>query len=58
MNRKSKNRSNQQREIIHKKVIRCRLHMRPVLQQENCSDFATVKDKETNKYCMNCKHSF
>ena len=58
MYKKRKNQSNRNQEVIHKKIIRCSLLMRPVLEQETCSKFIPGKDRETNKYCMNCKHSF
>lgn len=58
MNRRRKTKSNQKREISHKKVIRCKLFMRPVLEHEICSKFIRGTDKETNNYCKNCEHSF
>ncbi len=58
MYKKRKNKSNQNHEVTHKKIIRCMLLMRPVLEQETCSKFEKRKDQETNQYCMNCKHSF
>ena len=58
MYKKRKNQSNENQKINHKKIIRCRLLMRPVLEQETCSNFIPGKNRETGKYCMNCKHSF
>jgi hypothetical protein len=58
MYKKRKNKSNQNYEVTHKKIIRCSLLMRPVLEQDTCSKFEKRNDQETNQYCMTCKHSF
>jgi hypothetical protein len=58
MYKKRKNKPGQNKEITHKKIIRCNLIMRPVLQHETCSKFEKHKDQDTSQYCMNCKYSF
>ncbi len=58
MNRKRRKTSNQQEKMNLKKVIRCSLLMRPVLEQETCSKFIKGGDQETNNCCKNCKYSF
>lgn len=39
-------------------IIRCKLLMRPVLEQETCLKHSNQKENETNKNCKNCVHSF
>jgi len=58
MNKKRRNRSNLKYEVISNKIIRCSLHMRPVLQQETCSKFINGQSQETQPICKNCKYSF
>jgi len=57
MNKRRKN-FNQRRELTNNKVIRCKLHMRPVLEQNTCSDFKKGNNNEARKCCKNCKESF
>jgi hypothetical protein len=40
------------------KILRCKLLMRPVLEQETCSNHSNQKDNQTNKNCKSCIHSF
>lgn len=58
MNRKRKKKSNQNRELKQKNIIRCKLLMKPVFENESCSKFVKGKDKENNNCCKNCKYSF
>ena len=57
MNHNNRNRRNNQ---IRKKskVIRCKIHSRPVFEHEVCSLFSTKNNPNDQKNCQNCKNSF
>jgi len=58
MNQRRKNRTNRNREIKQKKIIRCKLFMKPVFENESCSKFVVSSGGESNNCCKNCGHSF
>lgn len=38
-------------------IMRCTVHMKPVLAHESCDSFAPKKDSRGKKNCGECKHS-
>lgn len=58
MNRRRKRSSNIKTVTSQKKIIRCRSKMQPVFESETCENFLKKEDRESDKFCKNCKHSF
>jgi len=56
--KRNNNRSKQNKEVTHNKIIRCKLLMRPVLELETCDKYDGRNSQVLNHVCMNCKHSF
>jgi len=38
-------------------IMRCTVHMKPVLTHESCDSFSPKKDSKGKKGCGECKHS-
>ena len=58
MNTKRRKKSNANRELKQKKIIRCKLFMKPVFENDSCSKFIVGSNRENNSYCKNCGYSF
>ena len=51
-------RQRRQERVASKKVMRCKLHTRPVFSSETCAKFEkSFSSKDSSSTCENCKHS-
>ena len=55
-NKNKKNRKNENK--IQTKVIRCKIHKRPVFEHEICTQFISNISSNNINNCENCRHSF
>ena len=54
-----RNRSKNNKNVIKKdKIIRCRLKMIPVFENDTCDKIVKKDNNESNNFCKNCKNSF
>ena len=58
MNGRRNKRGRQSDKKIEKKVIRCKVHHKPVFISETCSDFIFKNKNEGENNCNNCNNSF
>ena len=56
MNRRKK--SNNKILTEKSKIIRCRIKMIPVFENDNCKDFIKKEQADANNICKCCKNSF
>lgn len=57
MNKRNR-RTNNNRQIQNKKVIRCKTKMSPVFESDTCEKFIKKDNSVSDKICKNCKNSF
>ena len=58
MNGRRNKRVRQGEKKIQKKVVRCKVHQKPVFISETCSDFISKHKSEGENNCNNCANSF
>lgn len=58
MHSRKKKKTNTNRELKQKKIIRCKLFMKPVFESDFCSEFVADSNGENSNHCRNCGYSF
>ena len=58
MNRNKNNRNRRNENKKQRKIIRCKVHSRPVFEHEVCEKFCLKIGSNDIKNCLNCKYSF
>jgi len=57
MNKRNR-KTNNNRQIKNKKVIRCKIKMSPVFESDTCEKFIKNESTVSDKICKYCKNSF
>jgi hypothetical protein len=58
MNKRRRNKSNQEKSKRYGKIMRCSYHTRPVFDNDSCQVFSKNINKDADNNCRNCKYSF